>query len=63
MGYAGFSLKEISRAPFARSGSSARAGVSAVNVQKRRIAHGAKLTLTSDFLQGIILEPVPVRLV
>jgi hypothetical protein len=42
MGYARFSLKEISRA-LRRRGGTAGAAVSAFHMQKRKIAHGASL--------------------
>jgi hypothetical protein len=42
MGYARFSLDENSR-PLCRGGSSAETGVSAFDMQKRRIAHRASL--------------------
>jgi hypothetical protein len=53
MGYAGFSLKKITRAfwPVARRGGT---DVSVLGMQKREIAHGLKLTATSDYLQSIV---------
>jgi hypothetical protein len=51
MGYAGFSLKEISRALLPSAVAAPERAPAFLEFEKRRIVHGDKLTLTSDFLQ------------
>jgi hypothetical protein len=53
MGYAGFSLKEISPRPFAIGGS-VGAAPTVSGMRKRRIVHTVKLNLISVFLQDIV---------